>query len=264
MRTDENYLKKELEVSIGIAKKAGEIMLEYFEGDQEVSFKDDGSSVTIADKKINHMVIEELAAKFPNDAVIGEEESNGDFGMGRKWFCDPIDGTEAFVWGVPTAMFSLALIIDGRPVMGVAYDPFLDRMYTAIKGRGSYCNGKSLKVSEKNLQNGLLAVTSNIRKIYEPDSPIKNAANSNIRIAVICGAVYKSVLVASGKLAGHFADVIANHDVAAVELIICEAGGKVTDYFGNELDYSKTFKGAVISNGIIHEDILGMIRNVSQ
>src|SRR3990170_3369867 len=74
--------------------------------------KKENSQVTIADKLINSLVIERLVTEFPNDGVIGEEESNTEYGAGRKWFCDPIDGTNAYIWGVPTAMFSLALVVD--------------------------------------------------------------------------------------------------------------------------------------------------------
>src|SRR5437868_351607 len=104
-----NY-SKELNAANEIAFKAGKIMLEYFDGDQQVDTKSDNSPVTIADKLINSMVIEELAKHFPEDGVIGEEESTTDYGPGRKWFCDPIDGTIGYIWGTPTSMFSLALV----------------------------------------------------------------------------------------------------------------------------------------------------------
>ena len=94
-------------------------MRQYFDIDQEGEWKDDGTPVTIADTAINRLVIERIVEAFPEDGVIGEEESNTEYGMGRKWFCDPIDGTKAYTWGVATAMFSLGLVVDGVPVAGV-------------------------------------------------------------------------------------------------------------------------------------------------
>lgn len=91
---------KELEIAKSIAREAGEIMLRYFDGDQAIEIKSDGSQVTVADKLINTLVIKRLASAFPEDGVIGEEESTSEYGFGRKWFCDPIDGTAAYVCGV--------------------------------------------------------------------------------------------------------------------------------------------------------------------
>src|ERR1700733_14684688 len=105
-----NNFKKELEVATAIAKEAGVIMLKYFEDDQQVELKKDKTHVTIAENLINSLAIERLSKAFPDDGIIGEEESTSDYGMGRKWFCDPIDGTAAYVRSTPTAMFSLALV----------------------------------------------------------------------------------------------------------------------------------------------------------
>src|SRR3989338_7401931 len=154
---------KELTVAKDIARRAGAIMLRYFRVDNSEERKADGSPVTIADKAINRMVIEELEKNFA-DVVIGEEESTGEYGAGRRWICDPIDGTKAYVWGVPTAMFSLGLAVDGVPTLGVAYDPFLDTMYEAVRGNGSYCNGKPIHVSQKKLSEGYLATTRTPQK----------------------------------------------------------------------------------------------------
>jgi myo-inositol-1(or 4)-monophosphatase len=245
---------RELEVAIKIAREAGKIMTQYFDGDQQQEIKEDGSPVTIADKKVNALVIEMLTQEFPDDGVIGEEESNTTHGMGRKWICDPIDGTKAFTWSVPTATFSLGLVIDGLPVVGVVFDPFLDRIYTATKGRGSYCNNVTLKVSNTNLQDGIVAVASDIKEItrlpYIVNIP---------RPVTFSGPVYKSVLVAKGRFVGFVEAGPTDHDMAAAQLIVEEAGGKVTNLKGERLDYSKPFAGVVVSNGIVHDELVGII-----
>ena len=159
-----NNYQKEIAVAKTIARQAGEIMKKYFFIDQQMERKTDGSPVTVADKEINHLVIVELSKNF-DDGIIGEEESNTEYGMGRKWFCDPIDGTRAYVWGTPTAMFSLGLVVDGEPVLGVTYDPFLDLMYEGVKGQGSFMNGVPLKVSQKSFEKEYLGITNSIEKI---------------------------------------------------------------------------------------------------
>lgn len=251
-----NAYKKELEVAKNIAKEAGVIMLKYFDAEQEVEIKEDDSQVTIADKLINTLVIERLANEFPDDGVIGEEESNTEYGLGRKWFCDPIDGTKAFIWGTPTSMFSLALVIDGIPVLGVAYDPFLDRLYEAVVGQGSFCNSNPLKVSKKGLENGLVAITSNISKIMERPNYLINLPEKGVRFLTFSGAVYKSCLVAKGKVEAYFEGGVNGHDMAAVQIIVEESGGIVTNPKGERLDYTKPFKGAIVSNKIVHDEMV--------
>lgn len=248
----------ELKVAKAIAKKAGDIMLEYFEGDQGLDHKDDGSVVTIADKKINSMVIQELAKNF-DDGIIGEEESTAEYGPGRKWICDPIDGTKAFVIGVPTSTFSLALVIDGTPALGVVYDPFLDRLYWGIKNHGSYCNGKRLEVSGNDLDRHYVGVSSDNAGLVESADVIKRLLKTGAKLDTTHGAVYKSCLVAHGRTVGYMEPWVNPHDVAAIHLLVEEAGGKVTGYNGEELDYSKHFRGVLVSNGKVHERLLSCI-----
>ncbi|MDP1689016.1 MAG: inositol monophosphatase [bacterium] len=250
-----NDYKKELLTAKGIAKEAGVIMLQYFDEDQNIEFKADNSPVTIADKLINSLVIQKLSIAFPDDGVIGEEESNTNYGDGRKWFCDPIDGTIAYVWGVPTAMFSLGLVVDGKPVIGVAYDPFLDKMYIGETGKKSFCNDKIISVSNLDMKSGILAVTSSIKSIRKTEY-YQKMIDDNLRLASFSGAVYKSCLVAKGKFVGYIEKGVNAYDVAAVQVIIEGAGGKITSLENKELDYLKPFKGAIISNGIVHDEII--------
>jgi fructose-1,6-bisphosphatase/inositol monophosphatase family enzyme len=254
-----NNYQEELEVAKNIAQQAGAIMLQYFDGEQGLELKQDNSFVTVADKKINQLVIEELAKHF-DDILIGEEESTGGYGMGRRWLCDPIDGTKAFVWGTPTAMFSLALVVDGMPVLGVAYDPFLNKLYEAVSGEGAYCNGKQLHVSTKKLTEGVVGVISSVKGILKRPGYLVALAEAGVTFATFSGAVYKGCLIACGKITGFPNPRISPHDIAAVHVIIEEAGGKVTSATGDNLDYSKPFKGAILSNGVVHEELIRAFR----
>lgn len=257
----ESKYSKELEVAQDIARQAGVIMKKYFfASDQGVITKDDGSPVTIADTSINTMVIEELQKHF-DDGIIGEEESTAEYGLGRKWFCDPIDGTKGFVWGVPTSMFSLGLVVDGVPQVGIAYDPYLDLMYTGVKGEGSFRNGDKLEVSKANsLEGQYVACTSNLEKVSSKPETVKKFLAEGAQLAAILGAVYKTCLVARAKLVGYFEGGVSAHDMAAVQVIIEEAGGKITAQDGSVLDYSKPFKGALVSNGSLHDKLVELIK----
>jgi len=255
-----NY-EKEIEVAKKVARESGKTILEYFDfgnKEQGVEYKDDKSPVTKADVLINEYIIEELLNEFPEDGVIGEERSTSTYGMGRKWICDPIDGTAAFTWGMPIAMFSLALVIDGRPVLGVAYDAFLDKMYFGVKEKGSFCNDIRLEVSDNNLDGGKVAVTSNPYKIKNLNY-ISKFEEAGVQLRTLNGAVYKSCLVAKGKFEGYVEHIVGPHDMAAMQVILEEAGGKMTAIDGSELDYSQPFKGAIASNGKVHDEIVEIV-----
>lgn len=245
----------ELDVATNIAKEAGAVMRHYFRGDQGRMVKEDGTPVTLADTTINSLVIARLSEKFPDDIVIGEEESTGTYGMGRRWLCDPVDGTKAFTWGVPTAMFSLALIVDGRPVVGVCYEPMLDHLYTATVGNGAFCNGQRMQVNQQNLKNGILAIASSTDDI-RTNPAIQRILDSGVTTAVFSGAVYKASAVADGRFIGYVEGKVNAYDVAAVDLIVTEAGGTVTSLDGKPHDYSSPLKGVVMSNGTVHDRLV--------
>ena len=258
METNNNY-ELELAAAIDVAHKAGEIMLEYFVKDQQEEYKSDGSPVTVADKLINSMVIKELSAKFPEYGIVGEEESTSDYGMGTKWFCDPIDGTIAYTWRVPTSMFSLGLVVDGEPVLGVAYDPYLDRVYRGVKGQHSYCNDDILRVSDKPLSEGIVATTADSIRISRGIPYIQKLAETGTHLATYSSAVNKALHVAQGDFVGYIEEMVNGHDVAATQVIVEGAGGKITDLKGNKLDFSKPFKGAVVSNDKVHNQLIKLL-----
>jgi myo-inositol-1(or 4)-monophosphatase len=248
----------DLNLAKAIARKAGRIMLHYFDGQQQLSHKDDGSELTIADTKINRLVIEELA-KVSDDALVGEEESTGGYGQGRLWFCDPIDGTKPYSWGVPTAMFSLGLVEDGKPVVGVAYDPFLDRLYEAVAGGQALCNDHPVRVSEAGIDGASVSISTHVPEVLKLAEHYEGLMRLGIKLAAFPGAVYKNSRVANGRHEGFIGYKVNAWDMAAMHVIVEAAGGKVTAPDGSELDYSQPFKGAVSSNGRIHDQLLGAL-----
>lgn len=257
-----NY-KLELATAKQIANEAGQIMRQYFRGDQGRVIKQDGSPLTVADTSINRMVIERLQASFPDDGIIGEEESTSEYGMGRKWFCDPIDGTKAFTWGVPTAMFSLALVLDGKPIVGVCYEPMLDQMYWAVKTQGAYCGDQLLNVNQDSLTSGILAIPSNTKDITK-NPVIASILESGVTTAVFSGAVYKASAVADGRFVGYVETKVNAHDMAAIQVVIEEAGGRVTDLNGQAYDYSKPFSGTIVSNGLVHGELEELVNRIKK
>lgn len=250
---------KELQVAHKIAHMAGNIMLSYVD-DLQLSTKSDNHPLTIADTKISDLVIQELKKAFPKDGIIGEEKSTSTYGMGRKWMCDPIDGTAGYIWGTPTATFCISCIEDGKPVLGVIYDPFLKHMFWAVKGQGSYCNKSKLAVSNQGLIDNYVGITDSIpflMSLTYVDALRKEGA----RPAIFSGAAYKATLVARGRFVGFTDPGLKPYDVASMQIIVEEAGGKVTGLNGEDLDYSQHFLGAVVSNGKVHKRLVEIINS---
>lgn len=256
-----NY-EHELRVSEELAYEAGILMCEYFDRDQEVELKEDGSPVTIADISINRAVIARIEQEFPEDGVAGEEASTEKVDQPRVWRVDPIDGTNPFTYGLPTSMFSLGLDIEGSPIVGTAYSPFSDRMFTAVKGHGATRNGELLQVNRDGLSAAKIAITTSVSRLVD-DTPrhVRELLDMGKKndIVVFGGAVYKACLVAEGKLGAYIQGGVNAHDMAAVQVIVEEAGGRVTGLSGEPLDYRSGFKGAIVSNGIIHDELVELV-----
>lgn len=254
-------MEEYLEFAKDIAYEAGKIMLKYFKQNNGASYKGDRTIVTIADTQINSYLIEKVKEHYPEHSVDGEEEQ---FGRSNYvWVCDPVDGTAMYARHIPVAVFSLALVIDGVPNVGVVYDPFTDNLYTAIKGKGAYKNGIKIQVNDIAL--GDMRSVSNYdlwpKAEYNIINLIKKLGEKTYFVEI--GSITRACMcVANGEfnLAIFPGTEHKNCDVAAAKIIVEEAGGKVTDLFGNEQRYDQSIKGALISNGIVHDEVLEAIK----
>ena len=148
-------------LAVDIARAAGELTLGWFgRRDLAVDHKGDGSPVTAADLAAESLMRERLLARFPDDAVIGEEHQDTDGTSGRTWVIDPIDGTKAFARGVPLYSNLLALVDEHGPAVGVINLPALGETVWAGRGRGAFCNGEPCRVSNRATLDGAYAMTS--------------------------------------------------------------------------------------------------------
>lgn len=246
-----------LEFAKEIANKAKEIMIRYFNVDDKSSYKEDDTIVTIADKEINDYLIKRVKEIYPEHSVDGEEKQFGESKM--VWVCDPIDGTAMYARHIPVSVFSLALVVDGESVLGVVMDPSTDNIYSAVKGGGAYLNDKPIHVSDILLDDK--RSVSNLDMWPEAEynlfDPIKKLGEKTYFVGL--GSVIRaSMCVASGEfnLAIFPGTKHKNCDIAAAKVIIEEAGGKVTDLFGNDQRYDESINGAIMSNGVVHQEVV--------
>lgn len=243
-----------------LATQAGDIMLEHFQvgvakEDKEL---EGNTPVTIADTAINRMVIEAVSQEFPTHSVIGEEETSIKSEAEYTWVCDPIDGTIPFVMGVPTNVFSLAMVdSSGQPVVAVVHDPYQERMYWAVRGEGASMNGAPIHVNDVNdLSKAYVGASGSRSNTVDPAAFKAEIIARVYRPLMFNSTVYEAMLVATGQMSATMYLGGGSHDVAATRLIVAEAGGRVTDVFGNEQRYDQGVKGEIISNGHVHDALL--------
>lgn len=257
MKDYEGYLQFAKE----IAYEAGKIIRQYFKEDNGANYKQDQTIVTKADKKINKTLIERVKEKYPTHSVDGEEEQ---FGKSEYvWVCDPIDGTAMYARHIPVSVFSLALVINGIPTIGVVYDVFTDNLYSAIKGKGAFKNETKITVNDVKLDD--MRSISNLDMWPTADYNLYDAIKELGKKTYFVGLgsiIRASMCVADGSfnLAIYPGTKHKNCDIAAVKIIVEEAGGKVTDLFGNEQRYDKDINGAIISNSVIHDEVVRVVK----
>ncbi|MDD5040400.1 MAG: hypothetical protein PHY34_04605 [Patescibacteria group bacterium] len=247
--------------AIKLAHKAGAIMRRHFSDEITKDIKPDTTFVTIADHAINSMVVREVKKRYPKYGIIAEEGGSANENADLIWMCDPLDGTLPYAHAIPTSTFSLALIFKGKPILGVLYDPFMNRLYSAELGKGATLNGKRLYVMKARSLKGKVVgmvewptAEQRIRKFPERLMKIGGQPLNVVSTA------YFGMLVASGQL---IANVFGGHrpwDVAAQKIIIEEAGGTVTDLDGNDQRYDRLTNGFVGSNGTVHTMILRLLK----
>jgi len=254
-----------LEFAKGLAKEAGTIQLRYFRSDDiATQWKNDQTPLTIADTTINSMVIRRVKETYPEHGVLGEEES---FGRDRKmlWVCDPVDGTMPFSIGVPVSTCSLALGEDGVPIVGIVFDPFQDRLWEATTGSKTLMNGKIVHVNTGGIRNAYIGddvwAASNLPNefLYQLPGVRDDLLDRGAKPITYSAAIISCALISSGQFTGEIFAVKKPEDIAAIKLIVENAGGKVTDLDGNNQRYDGWINGAIVSNGVIHDELIDVV-----
>ncbi len=257
-------MEEYLEFAKKLANEAEEIALKYFSFEIETEWKKDDSPLTKADTEINNLVIEKVNALFPDHSIYGEEKSDVKQNSKYIWVCDPIDGTMPFSNGLPIFTFSLALVdqSNGQPILGIANDPIMKNMYWAYKGSGAYRNNKRIFTNkDSSLKNTYLNCDGSGNNTGFSYGDIFKVLNKKeVKVMRFGSIVYGGIQVSNGKFGGTIFLGKYGHDIAALKIITEEAGGKVTDLNGNERRYDQEGLGCVISNNILHDELLAVVK----
>ena len=255
VKTELNEL---LEFAVDLARGAGEITLRYFRKQPETSKKSDGSYVTIADREAESYLRKRIAERFPDDGILGEEEGESQGTSGRRWILDPIDGTFAFVHGVPLYGVLIAVEIDGELSVGVVNIPAFGEIVSAAKGLGCFLNGEPARVSETaELKEALLLATSFSECARFGFGRAAELLQERAKVSRTWGDCYGYVLVATGRADVMLDPVMNLWDCAPLLPIMEEAGGTFTDWRG-----VRTADGgnSIATNGVLFDEVMSLIR----
>ena len=255
--------EEELAFAGELADEAGAIALSFFRGSFDVRTKVDKTPVTEADLAIEAMVRTAIRMRYPSDAVLGEE--GGAEGEGaRRWIVDPIDGTKNFADGIQVWATLIALAVDDRPVLGVVNAAGLGERYEAARGRGARMNGEPIEVSRMEVSRADRIGRASILHagltdwIDGEDGPALLELMRQSRRNRAFGDFWGHMLVARGSADVCFEPSLATWDWAAIEVVVEEAGGRMTQFDGSPLAHG----GSVLTtNGVLHDEILARLKS---
>ncbi|MBR4760970.1 MAG: inositol monophosphatase [Lachnospiraceae bacterium] len=245
-----------LENILQVAKEAGKIMIEA--SNPKVMEKSGHANFcTETDEKIQAFLIDKLSKICPEASFLGEEDGQDVFtakmSKGLCFVIDPIDGTSNFIYAYRPSVVSIALLKDGRPYLGIVYNPFDEMLFTAEAGRGAYLNKERIMSSDAPLAESL-AVFGTAPYYEELRDRTFDAVKKLMPLCVDVrrsgSAAWDLCSVACGKCSLYFEMKIQLWDYAAAALIASEAGCKVTDIEGKSLSYSGASSVVCTARGI--------------
>lgn len=246
-----------LAFALETAWQAGRLSLAEFQRGRSYERKADATPVTDADRTVERFLRERISARYPDEAILGEEEGEREGSGPGRWVVDPIDGTKSFVAGVP--LYAVLLAYEEGEVrrLGVCVFPALGEAVWAERGEGCYWNGRPARVSQcDRLEDAILcsAARRGFRRVGRAEA--YDALEERVAIARTWCDAYGHVLVATGRADLMLDPVVAPWDVAALEVIVEEAGGRMTDFEGRP----GPSRNAISSNGRLHDRVLEAFR----
>lgn len=251
------------EVLLEATKEAGKIIRHYFQGKFIIDNKEGiNNLVTEVDTKAEAKIIEIIKSNFPDHSIISEEAGEFSRDSPYKWIIDPIDGTVNFAHGIPICCVSIGLSEKDEMLLGAVYNPMLDELFFAEKGKGATLNSLPISVSKKsNFQKACLVTGFPYKWPETKEHPIKVFERfilQGLPVRRLGSAAIDLCWVACGRFDGFWEYNLSPWDIAAGYLIVSEAGGVVTNFKGDS--YSVYDKETLATNGLIHEEMLELIR----
>jgi myo-inositol-1(or 4)-monophosphatase len=254
------------EVLLQATKEAGAIIQQYFQGSFQVDNKEGiNNLVTEVDNHSEKRIIEIIREHFPDHSIISEEAGELIQDSPYQWIIDPIDGTVNFAHGIPLCCVSIGLKFGDDLLLGTVYNPMMNELFFAEKGKGAYLNDRKISVSQKtDFRKACLVTGFPYKWPNSSEHPIRVFERfilEGLPVRRLGSAAIDLCWVACGRFDGFWEYNLSSWDVAAGYLIVQEAGGVITNFDGEP--YSVFDKQTLATNGHIHENMLQLIRNKS-
>jgi myo-inositol-1(or 4)-monophosphatase len=253
-----------LETAVDIAREAGGLLAKYFEGHVPFELKGEFDLVTEADRASEKLVVARLCSHYPSHGIVAEEGGGVAGTSEYRWYVDPLDGTTNFAHSFPMFNVTLALERAGEVICGVVYDPVRQEMFTAERGGGAFLNGRPIHVARAERLADSLASTGFPSR--------KRSHNVNIhfyyQLAMASHGVRRTgsaaldlAYVAAGRLDFFWEFGLKPWDQAAGNLLVEEAGGKVTDMRGGPISITAS-EHLLADNGLLHDEVVEMFAKI--
>jgi 3'(2'), 5'-bisphosphate nucleotidase len=261
-------LGAELGCALALARAAGDEVMRLRGGALAVELKAEDEPVTVADRRASELIVAGLAARFPHDPVISEElaPAPGVFGRPRAWFVDPIDGTKDFIQGKDGWSIMIGLLRDRHPALGVVHQPAAGRTFIATPDGGAHVvTGAGVQ----RLAVSTIATAANARLVASASSRSPEIDRVKTTLGIADEHNVGSVGIKVALIAMGVRDLYVNPmtrtkawDTCAPEAILTAAGGRLSDLFGDPIDYVTELRhrrGLVASNGRIHDEVIAKL-----
>ena len=263
----------ELNVAVALAREAGAAILDLYEGPIEVQQKFDlehREPVTLADRIANDLIVNALRKEFPDDGILAEESVDTDRRLAKRrvWMIDPLDGTNGFIDGNGDFAVQIGLAQDGEAVVGVVYQPLTGVLYRAARGHGTWIERPGMDVeqaqvsSQHELKEMRLAASRSHRS-PRMDRVVKAiGVKQEVRRGSV-GIKVGLIIEQQCDLYVHLSPRTKQWDTCAPQIVLSEAGGRLTDLFGGEVSYNaaevQNLNGLVATNGSAHAQVISAL-----
>jgi 3'(2'), 5'-bisphosphate nucleotidase len=268
-------LEKELEIAVALSKKAGEKILDFYENGFEVEEKihaDNFSEpVTIADRTASKIIVEGLAEVFPADGILSEEEFDDKKRLDKQrvWIIDPLDGTQGFVNKNDDFAVQIGLAANGEAILGAVYLPTENVLYFASKDEGAWMieNDKPPKRLEVSAETDFARMNLAVSRNHRSPRMSLVVESLGLKREIRRGSVGLKIGLIAQKFCDlyiHLSPRTKHWDTCAPEIILREAGGRMTDLFGGKIIYNTpdvhNHNGVLASNGVSHDTAIAALK----
>jgi len=267
---DSQIYDRELRIALELAREAGAAILDFYEGPLDIQQKSDDNDrdpVTQADRVANEIIVERLRREFSGDGILAEEsiDTSHRLDKSRVWMIDPLDGTTGFIEGNGDFAVQIGLTENGESVLGIVYLPLTGVLYRAVRSGGTWLERadyqpEQVRVSDHHEISTMRLAASRSHRSPRMDKVVRAFGfKEEVRRGSV-GIKVGLIVEQQCDVYIHLSPRTKQWDTCAPEIILHEAGGRLTDLFGQNLRYNKAglqnLNGIVASNGVAHPQII--------